>query len=326
MPAPHRRRCARRSRYLTAALPTSVFVFLGPAMAWAAEDMTLELVRHGQSEANESGILSTAPPGPDLTDTGHDQAQSVGDSIYDEHGGDFFDGIFASELVRTQETAAPLAQLLGIDVQDLAGLNEINAGIAEDAPEIIPGGIVYLVPALSWVLGSQLASIPGSPDVNGVAFDDRFDDAVQAMYDAGDTNGDGDINDVAFSSELAMVVWTLMNVENPDFDVIVDEVIDTHELLSNTGRVEITGNPDDGWTLVSWDGHDVAQDPGLGTDLFVDFRDLLTAPQTAAYHLWDAFLDGDPSQIWEALETGVGDVWEATAQFPDAVLTDVFSA
>jgi broad specificity phosphatase PhoE len=307
-------------------LPLSVFVFIGPAMAWAEEAMTLDLVRHGQSEANESGTLSTAPPGPDLTDTGHHQAQDVGDALFNEHGDDYFDGIFASDLIRTQETAAPLAGLLGMDAQDLAGLNEINAGVSEDVPEISPGGILYIAPVVSWIFGSELASIPGSPDINGVAFEDRFNDAIDTMYDAGDVNGDGDINDVAFSSELAMVAWTLMNVENPDFGLILKETADNHEPLSNTGQIVVHGDPDDGWTLVSYDGHEVAADPGLPTDLFVDFRDLVTAPQTAGYHIFEALLTGDSTTISDAFDTGVDDVGEAITHFPDAVAGDLSNA
>lgn len=304
-----------------------MLLFTGPAIAWAAEDMVLEFVRHGQSEANEAELASTAPPGPDLTDVGQEQAHDVGNELFDEYGPDYFDGIFASDLIRTQETAAPLADLLGMDVQDLAGLNEIDAGISEGGQESSAEVLLsFAAPALSWTLGAELVPIPGSSDINGVVFNDRFTDAIETMYDVGDINGDGDINDVAFSSELAMVTWTLMNVDNPDFDAILSEAAETRELLSNTGQIEVSGNPDDGWTLISWDGHDVTQDPDLGTDLFVDFRDLITAPQIAGYHIWEAALDSDPEQVWDAVQTGASDVWDATTEFPDAVITDLVNA
>ncbi|WP_336501686.1 histidine phosphatase family protein, partial [Mycobacterium tuberculosis] len=40
-----------------------------------------------------------------------------------------------SQLIRTQQTAAPLANLLGMAPQVLPGLNEIHAGIFEDLPQ-----------------------------------------------------------------------------------------------------------------------------------------------------------------------------------------------
>jgi broad specificity phosphatase PhoE len=40
-----------------------------------------------------------------------------------------YDGISASSMIRTQETAAPLADLLGLPIVVLPGLREIDAGV-----------------------------------------------------------------------------------------------------------------------------------------------------------------------------------------------------
>ena len=42
--------------------------------------------------------------------------------------GNGYDGIYASEMVRTQQTAAPMSKALGEPVNVLPGLNEISAG------------------------------------------------------------------------------------------------------------------------------------------------------------------------------------------------------
>ena len=55
---------------------------------------------------------------------------------------------------------------------------------------------------------------------------------------------------------------------NPDFSLVLQEFLNTGELLPYTGQVVVDGSPGD-WTLVSYDGVDVPQDPGLGTELFV---------------------------------------------------------
>lgn len=44
------------------------------------------------------------------------------------------------------------------------------------------------------------------------------------------------------------MVWTLMNVKNPKTGLLASHP------LPNIGRVVITGDPVNGWTLVNWDG------------------------------------------------------------------------
>ena len=53
-----------------------------------------------------------------------------------------------------------------------------------------------------------------------------------------------------------------MNVKNPDFSVLLNEVEKTGGFLANTGQVVVQGDPTDGWTLVSYDGTTVPADPG----------------------------------------------------------------
>jgi hypothetical protein len=88
--------------------------------------IVIDFVRHGQSTGNAAGLFDTAVPGSGLTQLGQQQAQAI---AYELAGQGPYAGIFASQLIRTQETAAPLANLLGINnVQVLPGLNEISAG------------------------------------------------------------------------------------------------------------------------------------------------------------------------------------------------------
>ena len=63
--------------------------------------------------------------------------------------------------------------------------------------------------------------------------------------------------------------------------------------------------PPDGWTLVSWDGQRVPADPGLLTQLLMALRDLIIAPQTAAWKIDEAALGGDPTTLETAVQAGV---------------------
>jgi hypothetical protein len=95
--------------------------------------------------------------------------------------------------------------------------------------------------------------------------------------------------------------------------------------LPNTGVVVVQGDPQDGWTLVSWDGIPVPP-ASLPTKLFVDVRDLITAPQFAAYNIWEALPTGDPTTIVNAVRGGVDEVATATVHFPFAVTEDLVHA
>ena len=299
---------------------------MASALAWADDgSIVLDLVRHGESTSNLAGIIDTAPPGAALDPTGITEANTVANSIIDDFGKNIA-GVFTSDELRTVETAAPLADALGITttLPDLSGLNEIPAGVFEGQPTLSLDGILYLLGPLSWALGFPLVPDLGDPTINGVTFDESFGTAIQTIYD-GTASATGTANDVAFSSEGAIAVWTLMNVNNPDFSILLNEVINNQEFLPNTGQVVIEGSPGD-WTLVSYDGVAVAQDPNLGTELFVDLRNLLEAPQFAGYDIYEALLTGNSATIDAALQTGLTQVDTALSQFPVEVFDQLVAA
>ncbi|WP_024443501.1 histidine phosphatase family protein [Mycobacterium sp. UM_WGJ] len=312
-------RDSRRLRYGAAALPAVVVLFAAPA-AWAAESITLEFVRHGQ--AGDNLVINNEVPGPPLTELGQQQAHSVADLLAD----DGISGIYSSIMTRAHETADPLAELLGLPVHELSGLNEIDAGLLADLPVNVGGlpvgAVLYAAAPMLWALGLYFVPQLGSSDSNGMAFQDRFSAAVAAIY----ADSEGGDTAAVFSHEGSIVFWTLMNVDNPDFGILFSEALSTGELLPFTGVIEVRGNPEDGWTLVSWNGQPVAEDPGLLTELFVDVRDLITAPQLALFHGWEALLSGDPATFVDAVQAGADDVSAAVLQFPAEVVHDLFGA
>jgi broad specificity phosphatase PhoE len=317
----------RRPRYVAVGLLSAALLSMGSATAWADDgSIVLDFVRHGES--GDMTAINTLVPGPDLTGPGELQAQNVADVL--EHNG--IDEIYASTMVRSQETAAPLIEALsslnngsGVPVEFLAGLNEINAGIFEGMPvdvgDVPLGGALYLLAPALWTLGLDFVPELGSTDANGIVFDQRVDEAVQTIY-AGSSAGD---TDAVFSHEGTIAIWTLMNVNNPDFPLVLNELFSTGELLPYTGQVVVDGSPGD-WTLVSWDGTPVPQDPGLATDLFVDFRSLIEAPQFAGYDIYQALLGGNSATIDSAIQAGFSQVDTALAQFPVAVFDDIVTA
>lgn len=232
----------------------------------------IDLVRHGQSTANAAGLIDTAAPGASLSPLGQQQAQAVAGVLAAKGP---VAAIFASQLIRTQQTAAPLASALGMNVQALPGLNEIDAGAFNGQPQVSLGGLAYLLAPVAWMLGLRIVPMlaPGSTDSNGFEFRRRFNGALDTVYGNAATNvggfnnalqmmyasavanpvrgADGRVTEVAFSSEFAIGVGTMMSVKNPDPLLLL------FDPLPNTGIVVIQGSPRDGWTLVSWNGKPV---------------------------------------------------------------------
>jgi hypothetical protein len=310
-----------------------------------AQDIVIDIVRHGQREGVAALVVPSPPyPGAPLSDQGVQESKDVADQLYDELGP--VSGIYSGQGIRDIDTAVPFAELeypnadadeIHDHIQVLPGLDEIAGSVYGALPHLSPGGILYALTTGAWGLGFELVPMPGSSaEPNGVEFNENFTGAVNTMYHNGVDVDDpvisnnGEVSAVAFNNEASIAAWVLMNVKNPDLSFFATHANSFNELehpILPTGHfVEIKGNPEDGWTLVSWDGTDIPQDPGLLTDLFVDFRDLIMAPQTAAWHIYEAILGGDQDEITNAIQNGFENVGEAISQFPGAVFNDISDA
>ncbi len=300
------------------------------------EDIVIDLVRHGKT-VSTGVVAGNVLPGSPLSDLGQEEATDVGHQLANQLGSpDAVAGIFEGQNIRMAETAAPFAMLEQMTPQIFSGFNEIGGGIYAGDPYSGPGGILYDLTLLAWAFGLDFVPMPGSVDFNGIAFEESFSNAVQTMYGDAVANpvvsANGQITDVAFSGEAAISTWTLLNVKNPDLAIFLPRFADAvtspeeHPFLSNAGVVDIEGNPTEGWTLVSFDGQPIPQDPGLLTQLIVDVRDLITPPQVATYNVIEAALTGDPTTIQDALQTGLQSVGAAIVQFPESVINDIVYA
>jgi broad specificity phosphatase PhoE len=203
--------------------------------------MRLILIRHGQTPSNVDHFLDTAVPGPGLTELGLGQAAALPEAL----AGEPIDAVYASNLVRTQLTAAPLAAALGLPVEVRAGLREVSAGSLEmrNDREAITG---YLKTVYSWVKGDLDVHMPGGPD--GHETFDRFDAVIAELRAAG-------LSTPVVVSHGAMIrAWCSSRATNVEPDFIVDNA------LSNTG-VAVMESPDGGapgpWKLLTWMGEAV---------------------------------------------------------------------
>lgn len=205
--------------------------------------MRLILVRHGQTAPNIDGRLDTDEPGARLTDLGRRQAAALPGVL----GGELIDVLYASTLVRTQQTAAPLAASRGLEVRVRDGLREVRAGTLEmrgDAAAVQQ----FRDATFAWSAGDVDVRLPGAE--SGVEVFARYDEVVNEIALSG-------VGTAAVVSHGTVIrTWAAARACNvtPEFAA--------RSTLTNAGVVVLEGSPRDGWLALSWDGRDLG-----GTDV-----------------------------------------------------------
>jgi broad specificity phosphatase PhoE len=194
----------------------------------------LLLIRHGQTPHNVTGALDTSFPGADLTALGQAQAQAI-PGVLAEDG---ISGIYASRLIRTQLTAAPLADSRGLEVTVRHGLEEVSAGELElraDAEAVQ----MYAACLASWMRGDLERTMPGG--ATGRDFYLRYDAALRAV--AAEHGPDATV--AVFSHGAAIRVYTALAAGlHPE--------VSTELRIMNTGMGLLEGHPETGWVLTRW--------------------------------------------------------------------------
>lgn len=200
--------------------------------------MRLLLIRHAETTANAERLLDTAPPGTDLSERGRIQAEELVEALAEVP----LDAIYVSDLVRTQQTAAPLAAARGLVPLVRPGVREIQAGEYEMAPDDGSWG-AYLAVLYRWADGEPEARVPGGE--SGTEVLARFD-AVVAEAAQHET--------AAIVSHGAMIrAWTGARAANVDRAFVADT------RLYNAAVIVLDGNPDAGWRVETWANQPVPQ-------------------------------------------------------------------
>ncbi|MFG3251719.1 histidine phosphatase family protein [Streptomyces sp. NPDC048187] len=204
--------------------------------------MRLLLIRHGQTPSNLKHLLDTAEPGPGLTALGQEQAAALPDAL----GSEEIDALYASTLVRTQLTAAPLAAATGLEVRIRPGLRELVAGDLEMRGDD-EAAHTYMHTAFAWSAGDVRRRMPGGE--TGAEALARLDAVVAEAHDSG-------ARTVAMVSHGAAIrMWVAARADNVDIDYAA------RHPLANTGIVVLTGSPDQGWRALLWEGSSLGPHP-----------------------------------------------------------------
>ncbi|RRD05404.1 histidine phosphatase family protein [Arachnia propionica] len=190
--------------------------------------MRLILIRHGETQSNVDHLLDTAFPGAPLTDRGHAQAASLPDRLAKEP----IEAVFASVLTRAQQTAAPLGEALGLEVEVIDGVQEISAGVEEMSPD----WSTYVAELASWSPTNVDSRLEGGESAR--EFMTRFTTAVTEVEARGHACA------AIVSHGAALRVWGL--AQQPEFG------IENAPPLENTAWIVLNGSMADGWTIEDW--------------------------------------------------------------------------
>lgn len=195
--------------------------------------MRLVLMRHGQTHSNVAGALDTGAPGADLTELGIAQAKAAARVLQERDRA--IEGVFASTLVRTQQTGQPFLTSTGLVPVISEGIIEIQAGDNEmktddDAVH------TYIHTVAEWIHGNLSLRMPGGE--TGHEFLERYDGLIAETAAHEDA--------LVISHGAAIRTWAAART---DLD---SGRFDPTDPLHNTGTVELEGDPDSGWRVIRW--------------------------------------------------------------------------
>lgn len=140
--------------------------------------MRLYFVRHGESEANTTGLFSNRPPGAALTAAGREQAESLAVRLHDAG----ITQIYSSPLLRARQTAEILSAALNAPVEVTDALREYDMGIYEGTKDPV-GWDANRTLFMAWTIQKQWNQrVPEGESMNDMRR--RFEPFVNDLVDA----------------------------------------------------------------------------------------------------------------------------------------------
>jgi len=194
------------------------------------------VLRHGQSEGNVAQVWTSSLEGWPLTERGREQARAAGERLV----GRGVSAIYASPLPRAQQTAAEVGAVLGLPVETLVGVHELDVGIHEGEHDEKVGPVALQVFGAWWREEDLTAGFPGGE--TGLQIVERMRAALDSVADRheGETS-------VVVSHGGAMAVGLNWMCDN------LDAMFVSQHILANCELVELHRDAD-GWHCDVWAG------------------------------------------------------------------------
>jgi len=197
----------------------------------------LVLVRHGQSHGNVERRLDTRPPGASLTDLGRDQARAFARELPHRPA-----MVAHSVALRAAQTAAEIADELGLETHEFEGIHEVQVGELEarnDDAAIEQFNAIYQ----RWHEGDVEVPLPGGETASQVL--DRYLPVITQLRlrHLDDHSWHGDIVVVSHGAAIRLASAVLAGVDG-------SFALDHH--LANTESVVLAPITDGRWSCVQW--------------------------------------------------------------------------
>ena len=172
-------------------------------------ELTLYLLRHGESEANVGRVFASRKVDPPLTDEGIRQAEAQGEFL--KSAG--LTAIHASTLLRARQTAAIIGRHCGLAVTHHDALREVHVGILDGESQNDPEKwAAHEEVKTKWERGLFSASYAGGESIDDAGR--RFAGFVESL---GEKDG-SHILVVGHYLLFASVVWLMCDGRAPTFN------------------------------------------------------------------------------------------------------------
>uniref|UniRef100_A0A0G4GIZ6 Uncharacterized protein n=1 Tax=Chromera velia CCMP2878 TaxID=1169474 RepID=A0A0G4GIZ6_9ALVE len=214
---------------------------VGELLSTVKSPVRLWIVRHAErmDEAREEAWKWREVCGerwfdPPLTDKGHEMARNCAEVLKEiaTAQGVTFDAVYTSPMMRSLQTADPLARVLGVDVQVVSGLAACTAALSDgrQREKLLPASTVFSVPE----------GVKGSPSLNSAVTKlDNFTPPLQC----GVASFSMDSQQDAFKA-IETIVDPYLEREEHQSDRPTDVLIVAHrELIRDLYKLGAKGEP-----------------------------------------------------------------------------------
>jgi len=188
----------------------------------------LLLVRHGQTPTSRDDTFCGVTEVP-LTAIGHAQAQRLAERLQREH----VDALYCSPQQRAQETAAPMALALNIEIRTRDALREMDFGQWENRSRADLAR-EYPHELTEWERGSWMAHPPGGETQQAVVAR-----VVPCIIDILTAHVGQTVVVVTHKSALRLLIGHLLNITSTESRYLRLDPASISELRVTRGEVEL---------------------------------------------------------------------------------------
>jgi probable phosphoglycerate mutase len=172
-------------------------------------DLTLYLLRHGESVANVSRIFAAKKIDPPLSEIGIQQAKMQAESLKNLE----FSAMYSSPLLRARQTAEIISQRCGPESNFFDALLEVDVGILDGEDQNEPQKYtIYEEVIKKWEQGHANVGFPGGETLNDI--ENRF----RSFLDVLESKQEKCVLVVGHCLLFMAVIWLFCENHGPKFE------------------------------------------------------------------------------------------------------------